>query len=102
MRSVIATRARAFNAALFLAFLAAPLGIDTRPAACVQDKPAAKPLPVELAKEIRGGNLKAVGAQLDAGGEGTPATRTATRRCSWPRSIPAPSASNSSSGRGPT
>src|SRR5262249_15465866 len=31
------------------------------------DKPAAKPLPAELAKAIRDGDLKAVRAQLEAG-----------------------------------
>src|SRR5262249_15366349 len=67
MRSVVAPRARAFSAALILTLLAAPLVIDTRPAARGGDKPAAEPLPAELAKAIRDGDLKAVHAQLDAG-----------------------------------
>src|SRR5262245_21020228 len=67
MQSVIASRARAFGAPLILGLLATPLFIDTRPAAGGDDKPAAKPLPAELAKATRDGELKAVRAQLDAG-----------------------------------
>jgi ankyrin repeat protein/mono/diheme cytochrome c family protein len=48
---------------------ATPLFIDTRPAAFADDKPAAKPLPAELAKAIRDGDLRAVRAQLDAGAD---------------------------------
>jgi ankyrin repeat protein len=40
---------------------------DTRPAVRGDEKPAAKPLPAELAKAIRDGDLKAVRAHLDAG-----------------------------------
>src|SRR5262249_2366905 len=67
MRSVIASRARAFGAALVLVLLATPLLFHTRPAVRGDDKPAVKPLPAELAKAIRDGDLKAVRAQLDAG-----------------------------------
>src|SRR5215831_14268530 len=67
MRSVIASRARAFGAALVLVLLATPLLFHTRPAVRGDDKPAVKPLPAELAKAIRDGDLKALRAQLDAG-----------------------------------
>jgi ankyrin repeat protein len=67
MRSVIASRARAFGAALVLVLLATPLLFHTRPAVRGDDKPAVKPLPAQLAKAIRDGDLKAVRAQLDGG-----------------------------------
>src|SRR5262249_46614664 len=67
MRSVIASRARAFGAALVLVLLATPLLFHSRPAVRGDDKPAVKPLPAELAKAIRDGDLKAVRAQLDGG-----------------------------------
>jgi ankyrin repeat protein len=67
MRSVVTTPARLSGAALILTVLTTPLFIDTPPAARGDDKPAAKPLPAEVAKAIRDGDLKAVRAQLDAG-----------------------------------
>src|SRR5262245_47569740 len=67
MRSVVATRARAFSTAMILILLTTPLLVDTRPAARGDDKPPAKALPAELARAIRDGDLKAVRARLDAG-----------------------------------
>src|SRR5579883_2324789 len=67
MRFVIASRARAFGAALVLVLLPTPLFIDTQPAVRGADKAPGKALPVELAKAIRDGDVKAVRAQLDAG-----------------------------------
>ena len=67
MRSVVAIRARSISAALILTVLTTPLFIDTRPVARGDDKLADKPLPAELAKAIRDGDLKAVRAQLDGG-----------------------------------
>src|SRR5262249_51060934 len=67
MRSVIAPRARAFGTLLVLGLLVTPLFIDTRSAAGGDGKPAAKPLPAELAKAIRDCDLKAVRAPPDAG-----------------------------------
>lgn len=67
MRSVIATRARAFGAAVIFALLAVPLVTDTRPAARGDDRPPAKVLPAALAKAIRDGDVKAVRSHLDAG-----------------------------------
>jgi ankyrin repeat protein len=64
---VDATRARVSSAALVLAILTTPFLIDLHPSARGDDKPAAKPLPAELAKAIRDGDLKAVRAQLDGG-----------------------------------
>jgi ankyrin repeat protein len=69
MRSVDATRARTFSAALVITIMTTPLLIDTRPAARGDEKPAPKLLPAKLAKAIRDGDLKAVRAQLDAGVE---------------------------------
>jgi N-acyl-D-amino-acid deacylase len=67
MRSVIATRARAFGVALLLALLVAPLFLGWWPAAHGDHKPVAKSLPTALAEAIRDGDLKAVRAQFDAG-----------------------------------
>ena len=68
MKSVVASPGRPTSAAVVvLALLTTPLFIDTRPAVRGDDKPAAKPLPAELARAIREGDLKAVRAQLDAG-----------------------------------
>jgi ankyrin repeat protein len=67
MRSVVAIRARLSSAALALALLTTPLFIETPQSARGDEKSAAKPLPAELAKAIRDGDLKAVRAQLDGG-----------------------------------
>jgi ankyrin repeat protein len=67
MRSVDAIGARKYSTALFLFLPAIMLVIDTRPAARGDDQPAARPLPAELAKAIRDGDLKAVRAQRDGG-----------------------------------
>src|SRR6516225_5718565 len=67
MKSVDAIRARTPGVAVVLILLAASLLFYTRPAARGSDKPPAKPLPAELAKEIRDGDLTAVREQLDGG-----------------------------------
>jgi ankyrin repeat protein len=67
MKSVVAIRARVPSAAVVLALLAAPIFIDSHPSARGDAKQTPKALPAALAKAIRDGDLKAVGAQLDAG-----------------------------------
>jgi len=52
MRSVIASRARAFGAALVLVPLATPLLFHTRPAVRGDEKAPARALPAELANGL--------------------------------------------------
>ena len=67
MKSVDAIRARTLGATVVLILLAMPLLLQTRLAVHGDDKVPAKALPVDMAKAIRDGDLKAVRAQLDGG-----------------------------------
>jgi N-acyl-D-amino-acid deacylase len=66
MKSVAAIPVRSISAALILTLLATTLLIGMRPAARGDNKTLARPLPSELARAIRDGDLNAVRAQLDA------------------------------------